>query len=293
MPTDEDREELRARRREIANRQAGRGGGGSAIDAAQRALEQAQQEAATATPQYNYLDPGRYGDRNYSYQVGDEFRNPGPEPPRDSPEWNEWKRHAAAWRNFIGGRQQYVNQMIGVGYDPADLGITPRKEEGRAGYNRLMQPGVIDQLRQQAAAWMRDSSDAEVDPTTGLYTTGQSGSNTYYDTHGMRVDAQGRPIGGFYGQSNTQGQFGASAVPRMPAGNYNTPPRMPRPPSTLTPTNPTVAQPVPTPPPSTLSSNYQGYGQSYGAGSIPPAYRNRQPRKRYVSPTYAQSPFGI
>lgn len=276
MPTSDEREELRRVRRERTAEREARN-------------NPTPTTTPSTTPQYNYSDPGRFGAGGYSYQVGDEFSSPGPEPPRDSPEWPGWKKHAAAWRNFIGGRQQYVNQMIGAGYNPEDLGITPRKEEGRAGYNRLMQPGVIDQLRADSARYMT-GTDAEIDPTTGLYVTGQPGAYSYYDTRGMNVDARGRPTGrGIYGGGNTQAQFGANAIPRTAPSGYNAPARTARPTSTIA---PTTAAP-PTAPVSTLSSNYQGFGQAYGAGSIPPAYRNRRPRRQYVSSTYAQSPFGI
>lgn len=86
---------------------------------------------------YNYGDPGIYGDPNYQYQWGDEFNNPGPEPPRDSPEWPAWKAQAKAWRNFIGQRQNAVDTLISMGYEPEQLGIKPIKEQGLAGWNRL------------------------------------------------------------------------------------------------------------------------------------------------------------
>lgn len=276
MPTNDEREELRRVRRERT---------------AEREARNNPAPATTPeTPQYNYrTNLGPQGDRNYQYNVGDEYSSPGPEPPRDSPEWPAWQANAAAWRRFIGQRQQYVNQMIGAGYDPGDLGITPRKEEGRAGYNRLMQPGVIDELRRQSARYMT-GTDAEVDPTTGLYVTGNPGAQNYYDSRGMRVDARGNPNGGIYGQQNTTAQFGANAIPRTTTG-YNAPPRMPRPASTIAP--PVQGPAPPTATPSTLSSNYQGFGQAYGAGSTHPAYRNRRPRRQYVPSTYAQSPFGL
>jgi hypothetical protein len=226
---------------------------------------------------FNYSDPGRFGARGYEYQVGDEFNSPGEEPDRATQpeEWAAWKRHAAAWRNFIGGRQQYVNQMIGAGYNPEDLGITPRKEEGRAGYNRLMQPGVIDQLRANSARWMQ-GSDAEVDPTTGLYVSG----GNYYDKQGMQVGQNGRPTGtGFYGMENTRGQFGAQAVPRG-VQNYTAPTRMPAP----RPTN--VPQPPPRPVESSRVSNYGGWGQAFGQGNLQPGFRNRRPRPQF-------SPYGV
>lgn len=255
-------EQARRIRREIAARQ----GGGQAFTG--------QTTLAPTNPEYAYRDPGMFGAPGYSYQVGDDFSGPGPEPPRDSPEWQDWKKHAAAWRNFIGGRQQYVNQMIGAGYNPEDLGITPRKEEGRAGYLRLTQPGVIDQLRSQSAQYMR-GTDAEVDPTTGLYVTGQGPTQRYYDQRGMAVNAQGRPTGGFYGQQNTRAQFGSQAVPRNVA-NYATPNRMPRPSTTPQPT-----PSLPRPPESQLAANYGGWG-----GSLAPGSRNRRPRRTYQPNTY-------
>lgn len=86
---------------------------------------------------FNYGNPGQYGDPNYQYQWGDEFNNPGAEPERGTPEWTEWKAHAKAWRNFIGQRQNAVDSLVSMGYDPEQLGIRPVKEQGLAGWNRL------------------------------------------------------------------------------------------------------------------------------------------------------------
>lgn len=281
MPRNEERAEQRNFRREVAARQAG---AGSTVGNANDLVNNLLNPQAAESPAYNFsTDLGQYGNPNYNYQVGDEFSNPGPEPPRDSPEWPQWKAHKRAWQNFIGGRQQYVNQMIGIGYNPEDLGIFNQKEEGMAGYRRLMQPGVIDQLRQQSANWMRNSSDAEIDPTTGFYRSG----NSYYDQRGMRVGAGGRPAGGFYGMENTMGQFGAGSVPRS-ASNYQ-PNRPARPnPGAVSNTGAQTTQSAPianrvTP------YNYGGFGQAFGAGSIPTTRRNRAPQRVYRAP----SPFGI
>jgi hypothetical protein len=234
----------------------------------------AETPTAAAGENYNYSDPGRFGERGYTYQVGDEMTAPGPEPPRDDPRWNDWKKHAAAWRNFIGGRQQYVNQMIGVGYDPEDLGIFNRKEEGQAGYRRLTQPGVIDQLRNQAATWMRNS-DAEIDPVTGLYTAG----NNYYDSRGMRVNQSGQRAGGFYGMENTAGQFGRGAIPRT-LGNTQGPVTRPGNPGGLRPTStPQPTRPLPTAPPPT--QNYGGFQRAMTGQSLDPRNRNQRPRPIY------------
>jgi hypothetical protein len=203
-------------RRDIAARQAARGGNlvktGNPLGTP---VEQPQaQTPAAETPQYNYrTDLGIFGDPRYEYQVGDEFSRPGDEPPPGTPEWNDWKRHAAAWRKYIGGRQNYVNQMIGTGYTPEDLGIFNRKEEGMAGYKRLTAPGMMDKLHAQSAQYMR-GTDAEVDPVTGFYRTGAGPTSRYYDAQGMGVNAQGQRSGGFYGMQNTIGQFGFGAIPR-------------------------------------------------------------------------------
>lgn len=172
------------------------------------------QAPAPGTPQYNYsTNLGIFGDPRYSYQVGDEFNSPGEEPPPGTPEHDEWRRHAGAWRRFIGGRQNYVNQMIGTGYSPEDLGIFNRKEEGMAGYKRLTAPGVTEGLHRQAEQYMR-GTDAEVDPVTGFYRTGSGPTSRYSDARGMNVNAQGQRVGGFYGMANTMGQFGLGAIPR-------------------------------------------------------------------------------
>jgi hypothetical protein len=90
-------------RRDIAARQAARGGNlvktGNPLGTP---VEQPQaQTPAAETPQYNYrTDLGIFGDPRYEYQVGDEFSRPGDEPPPGTPEWNDWKRHAAAWRKI-------------------------------------------------------------------------------------------------------------------------------------------------------------------------------------------------
>ncbi len=237
----------------------------------------APEDGRDPNERYSYnQNLGAYANRNYQYNVDDEGPGqPGPEPPRDSPEWPRWREAAGAWRRYIGQRQQYVNQMIGAGYNPEDIGIFNRKEEGMAGYKRLMQPGVIDQLRQQSAAYMR-TTDAEIDPTTGLYIAG----NNYYDSRGMRVDAQGRPIGGIYGEQNTRATFGGNAVPRVAPTNYATPARMPRPAPAPAPT------PTPTPivarPESAANANMRGWGDK----PLSPTFRNRPPATRF-------SPFGI
>lgn len=258
----------------------GPGQGGRRANRNRRIARRVQEEGETPTeetpteetPQYNYSDPGRFGERGYEYQVGDEMTAPGPEPPRDSPEWGDWKKHAAAWRNFIGGRQQYVNQMIGVGYSPEDLGIFNRKEEGMAGYRRLAQPGVTEGLRQNATDWMRNSSDAQIDPITGLYSSG----NNYYDARGMRVNQSGSRVGGFYGQQNTTGQFGGQAVPRTvsnPGGPVQRP-GVPRPSNVPQPT-----APLPTAPPPTQALG--GWGQAMTGDRLHIANRNRRPPNPY------------
>lgn len=286
-PNEDAVAEARAFRREMARKQAGlpplnsgpTGADGQPIT---------DETTAPVAQQYNYSDPGRFGARGYEYQVGDEFHSPGAEPDRalEPEKWAEWKKHASAWRNFIGGRQQYVNQMIGAGYNPEDLGITPRKEEGRAGYNRLMQPGVIEQLRANSAKWMR-GSDAEIDPTTGLYIMGGGDRPaSYYDQQGMQVNAQGRPVGGFYGQQNTVGQFGANAIPGRVA-NYSAPGRM----QAIRPTP--APQPLPRAPESPRTSNYGGWGARMGQGSLTPGFRNRRPKPQYSNGPTQYSPFGI
>lgn len=240
--------------------------------------------APTDNPAYSYQDPGMFGDPNYSYQVGDEFTNPGEEPPAGTPEHAAWQAHAKAWRHFIGGRQQYVDSMIGAGYNPEDLGITPQKEQGRAGYLRLTAPGMMDKLHAQSAQYMR-GTDAQIDPVTGLYMTGGPGAGQgarYYDARGLQVNAQGHAIGGMYGQQNTIAQFGQQAIPRAaPANAAPVRPTQPR---------PTVAAPVAPPAPrvSAQASNYGGWGDAYGARPLAPSQRNRQPRARYVP-----SPMGI
>lgn len=228
---------------------------------------------------YNYRDPGMFGDPRYSYQVGDEFSGPGPEPPRDSPEWPAWKRHAAAWRNFIGGRQQYVNSMIATGYDPEDLGIFNRKEEGQAGYRRLTQNNgaEIARLRQHGEEYMR-GTDAEIDPVTGLYITGGPSNRSYFDARGMRVNAQGGRIGGFYGSGNTVGQYGMGAIPRT-LGNQTGP--------IVRPGTPNRMQPVPAPAPAApiVPQAQQQQAQRGGWTNYMPR-RNRQTQ-------LPQSPYGI
>lgn len=193
---------------------------------------------------YTYRDPGRFGAPGYSYQVGDEMSNPGPEPPRDDPRWPEWKAAARAWRNFIGGRQRYVDENVGIYGEGAleAMGIRDQKEEGRAGYRRIMAPGMIDTLRQRQADWMKNSSDAEIDPTTGLYVTGQEGNFAYYDAYGRSVDANGRPTNGAYGQGHMQATFGAGAGPlNVGANGYNA--VRPGPRGAGRPTTPTPAGP--------------------------------------------------
>lgn len=210
---EEDRrgETTRERERRLARQgrpPAGGGGGGGG--------QEGDPTGGPTETGYNYRDPGRFGAPGYSYQVGDEFYHPGPEPPRDSPEWPAWKEHARAWRNYIGGRQQYVNEMVGMyGEDALEmLGIRNQKHEGQAGYRRIMQPGVIEELRRNAANWMR-GSDAEIDPVTGLYMTGsrEGGNARFMDMYGRLVDENGRPLNGHYGMEQTRAQYGANAVP--------------------------------------------------------------------------------
>lgn len=93
-------------------------------------------------------DLGKYGDPNYTYQEGDEFSDPGPEPPRDSPEWPAWKAHAKAWRRHIGQRQAWVDMNLAMGADLESLGIRDVHEEGRAGYRRralMGDQGMVNQ----------------------------------------------------------------------------------------------------------------------------------------------------
>lgn len=126
MPLDPEVEENRRRRREIRQNR-----GESSVPG----LE--EDPPPSGGQNYSYGDPGMYGSSNYQYQWGDEFNNPGAEPPRDSPEWPAWKAHAKAWRNFIGQRQNAVDTLVSMGYDPEQLGIHPMKEQGLAGWNRL------------------------------------------------------------------------------------------------------------------------------------------------------------
>jgi len=67
---------------------------------------------------------------------------PGPEPPRDSPEWPAWKAHAKAWRRSIGQRQADVDMQLAMGADlENDLGIVNVHEMGQAGWNRRRRMG--------------------------------------------------------------------------------------------------------------------------------------------------------
>lgn len=106
---------------------------------------------STEQPKQSYgysTDLGKYADPNYAYQEGDEMSGPGPEPPRDSPEWANWKAHAKAWRAHIGQRQSWVDMMLGMGNSLDDLGIRDVKEEGQAGYRRralMGDQGMVNQ----------------------------------------------------------------------------------------------------------------------------------------------------
>lgn len=200
-------------------REAGTAAGGGGTGGGATGVGNGVQQFGQGGPgnNYNYsTNLGAMANPNYQYQVGDVMQHPGPEPDRNKePElWAEWKAHAAAWRRYIGQAQQYVNTMIAVGYSPEELGIFNRKEEGQAMYRRLTMDNnaEINRLREHGARWMR-GSDAEVDPRTGFYVTGTGpGNRAYYDSRGMRVNAQGQRIGGFYGQGNVASQYGSRAL---------------------------------------------------------------------------------
>lgn len=154
--------------------------------------------------------------------------NPGPEPPRDSPEWPAWKAHAKAWRRQIGERQQWVDSMVGQGYSLEDLGIRDVHEEGQAGYRRRsMGPGGLqgyyDRTRAGNAGAFANVM-GEGGPENGIRMNSYGiyedprpdGSIQYWDSLGNKTDAQGNRTGGNYYQPQ---RSAASIMPTQMTGS--------------------------------------------------------------------------
>lgn len=61
-----------------------------------------------------------------------------PDPALKETDYNEYKRQAQAWRQYIDAWQTFRDKQLSYGASLDDLGITDQKEHGRAGYNKLM-----------------------------------------------------------------------------------------------------------------------------------------------------------
>lgn len=134
---------------------------------------------------------------------------PGPEPPKDSPEWPAWKAHARAWRRDIGQWQTEVDNNIAQGMNLEDMGIFNIHEQGQAGYRRREALGNSQGIGWEynwATGQKRNTGTSDVT----AWDKWEPISQSEYEQK-ARMDAGGGGLQGYYNnlRSGTAAQFGS------------------------------------------------------------------------------------
>ena len=95
-----------------------------------------------------------------------------PDPELDTTDPDEYRRQHRAFQQYMRAWQEFKDNYIKMGYGLGDLGITPNKEEGRAGYNKYTT--FYNQFGNQNPNWTYDWAGG-VKYHTGTSDTSQHG----------------------------------------------------------------------------------------------------------------------